>query len=116
MSIDVYPPCCDGGGGGGTDLEIQDEGITVETQTSLINFVGAGVVASQTAAGQVEVEIPGGTQSPLTTKGDIWGFDTDDNRVPVGTDNFVLTADSSEALGIKWGPMPAQQPIYVYFA
>ena len=40
--------------------------------------------------------------SPLTTKGDLFGFDTDDNRLPVGTDTHVLTADSGETLGVKW--------------
>ncbi|MDQ6892197.1 MAG: hypothetical protein M3167_06275 [Acidobacteriota bacterium] len=44
----------------------------------------------------------GGSTSPLTTKGDLWGFSTVDARVPVGTDGFVLTADSTQALGIKW--------------
>jgi hypothetical protein len=41
---------------------------------------------------------------PLTTKGDIFGFSTVDARIPVGTDDHVMTADSSEALGVKWAP------------
>ena len=41
-------------------------------------------------------------KSPLTTKGDIHGFDTADKRIPVGTDDQVLTADSAQALGVKW--------------
>lgn len=48
-------------------------------------------------------ENPGsGLTSPLTTKGDIWGYDSADNRIPVGTDGWVLTADSTQALGVKW--------------
>lgn len=43
-----------------------------------------------------------GATSPLTTKGDVWGYSTLDARVPVGTNNQVLTADSAEALGVKW--------------
>lgn len=43
-----------------------------------------------------------GTSSPLTTKGDIYTYDTDNARLPVGTDGYVLTADSSEATGLKW--------------
>ena len=43
-----------------------------------------------------------GTASPLTTKGDVWGFSTTDARIPVGTNNQVLTADSTTALGVKW--------------
>lgn len=42
------------------------------------------------------------TRSPLTTKGDVWGYGATDARVPVGADGQVLTADSAEALGVKW--------------
>jgi hypothetical protein len=38
----------------------------------------------------------------LTTKGDILGYDTTSNRVPIGTNGQVLTADSAQALGLKW--------------
>src|SRR4029077_13264313 len=44
----------------------------------------------------------GGSTSPLTTKGDVWGFSTVDARIPIGSDNQVLTADSTQALGLKW--------------
>lgn len=44
----------------------------------------------------------GGTTSPLTTKGDLWGFSTIDARVPIGGNGQVLTADSTQALGLKW--------------
>lgn len=41
--------------------------------------------------------------SPLTTKGDILTRDSTNNiRVAVGTDGYVLTADSSQAAGVKW--------------
>jgi len=43
-----------------------------------------------------------GAVSPLTTKGDIWGYSTLDARIPIGTNNQVLTADSAQALGLKW--------------
>jgi hypothetical protein len=41
-------------------------------------------------------------QTPLTTKGDLFGFDTADARIPVGTNGHVLTADSAQGLGVKW--------------
>lgn len=44
----------------------------------------------------------GSLTSPLTTKGDVWGFSTLDARIPVGADTFVLTADSAQPLGVKW--------------
>lgn len=46
----------------------------------------------------------GGTTSPLTTKGDLYGFSTVNARIPVGADTQVLTADSSQLLGVKWAP------------
>lgn len=44
----------------------------------------------------------GGGSSPLTTKGDVYGYDSADARIPVGTDGDVLTADSAQTLGLKW--------------
>ena len=41
-------------------------------------------------------------QTPLTTKGDLLGFSTLDARIPIGANDTVLTADSAQALGLKW--------------
>lgn len=51
----------------------------------------------------------GGVDPPTTTKGDVSGFDTTYARVPIGTNNQVLTADSAQALGLKWAD-PAGAP------
>lgn len=41
--------------------------------------------------------------SPATTKGDLIVHNgTNDIRLPVGTNDFVLTADSTQASGVKW--------------
>ena len=40
--------------------------------------------------------------SPLTTVGDIFGYDGVDARIPVGADLTVLTANSAQALGVEW--------------
>ncbi len=51
----------------------------------------------------------------LTTKGDIHGFDTVDDRIPIGTNGQVLTADSAQGLGLKWddvGAFQAWSPSY----
>ncbi len=46
--------------------------------------------------------MPTVASSPLNTKGDIHGYSGSDARVPIGADTFVLTADSAQALGLKW--------------
>ena len=46
--------------------------------------------------------IQAGAASPLTTKGDVYTFSTSDARLPVGTNGQVLTADSTEATGLKF--------------
>ena len=38
----------------------------------------------------------------LTTKGDTHGYSSTNARIPIGSDGDVLTADSGEALGLKW--------------
>ncbi|MDE2103436.1 MAG: tail fiber protein [Patescibacteria group bacterium] len=48
----------------------------------------------------------GGITSTLTTKGDIWGYSVGDARIPVGTNGQVLTADSTQSLGVKWAAAP----------
>ena len=62
-------------------------------------------------AGQVLKVNGGGTapewattadQTPLTTKGDLFTFDTADARLGVGADGTVLAAHSVEATGLKW--------------
>ena len=38
----------------------------------------------------------------LTQKGDLHGYSTSNTRIPVGSNDQVLTADSAQALGVKW--------------
>lgn len=52
----------------------------------------------------------GGTSSPLSVKGDIWGYDTSDARIPVGTDGQVLSANSATALGVEWTTVSGGEP------
>jgi hypothetical protein len=62
---------------------------------SVLNAVGA-IKSAGTGGGG------GGGASPLTTKGDVWGYSAADARIPVGANGTVLTADSTVALGVKW--------------
>lgn len=47
---------------------------------------------------------PSAGSTPLTTKGDIYGYNTAPARIPVGADTYVLTADSTNSLGVSWKP------------
>ncbi|MCQ7029742.1 hypothetical protein MRO55_24885, partial [Escherichia coli] len=64
----------------------------------------AGTTAGTYAAGN-DSRITGALQSTIaTTKGDVLAAtgSSSFNRVAVGTDGQVLTADSSQATGVKW--------------
>lgn len=54
----------------------------------------------------------GGSTSPLTTKGDVWGFSTVDARIPVGSDGQVLTAASTQTLGVDYAYPPGYEISY----
>jgi len=55
----------------------------------------------QVYSGSAWVTKSGGA-SPLTTKGDLYGYSTTDARVGVGTNGQVLTADSTAGTGVAW--------------
>jgi hypothetical protein len=49
-----------------------------------------------------------GSSSPLTTKGDLYGYAAAAARIPVGNDAEVLVADSSNANGVDYVPLGMQ--------
>jgi hypothetical protein len=55
------------GGGGGTPLRTQNEGTNVSTNTTTLNFTGAGVTASLTSPGVVEVNVPAASGGGVTS-------------------------------------------------
>jgi hypothetical protein len=57
----------------------------------------------------------GGTTSPLTTKGDIYGYDTDNARIPIGADGLFLKADSGNSLGVVWAAATTTPPPKEYW-
>lgn len=53
-------------------------------------------------SGNAQAQLNGKLTSPMTTKGDLIGFSTVPVRLPVGANDLVLTADSSQAAGVAW--------------
>jgi hypothetical protein len=56
--------------------------------------------------------VPTTANSPLTAKGDLFGYSTTQARVPVGSDGETIVADSSTATGLKWAA-PSSGSSYV---
>ena len=103
---------------------IRTLGSSIDTTTKNLNpQTTTGALAYRSATANVNTALPIGTagqvlrvnsgatapewattadQTPLTTKGDLFGFDTADARIPIGTNGHILTADSTQALGLKW--------------
>lgn len=63
---------------------------------------GANITVDNTDPANPIINASAGGVDPLTTKGDVFGFDTDAARIPVGANDEVLTADSTAALGVAW--------------
>lgn len=71
-------------------------GVVLSLEDNAVLHIGVdGTTASAASSG-------GGVSSPLTTKGDIYVYSSINDRLPVGADGTVLSADSTQATGLKW--------------
>jgi hypothetical protein len=80
--------------------------VTLATQAANLVFAGptTGAAAAPTFRALVAADMPAGSGSPLTTKGDIYAYSTTNDRFPVAgaTNGWVLTVDSTATFGFKW--------------
>ena len=80
------------------DAAARDAAITAPVEGQVVYLKDTNAVLSYDGTSYVGV----GGSSPLTTKGDLYTFSTVDARLGVGANDTVLTADSSQATGLKW--------------
>lgn len=77
--------------------------IDVSESNLTLNNIGGTLGISKGGTGQTSQTAAFDALSPLTTKGDVIVHDGTNNiRVGVGTNGQVLTADSTQASGVKW--------------
>jgi hypothetical protein len=103
------------GGGGGGGAPINASYVTAVTEPALTSSrkLTAGTNITITDGGPlapITISASGSSStSPLTTKGDIYGFDTVGDRIPVGPDTYVLVADSTVPLGVRYRTIASGQ-------
>jgi len=108
----------------GDSVQIQNIGsgtTTITSGTATVNSAGSlgvtqydgGFLYFSSASSAIWFDYTqAGTTLPLTTKGDLFGYSTTNARIPVGADATVLTADSTQALGVKWAAAGGADPNY----
>jgi hypothetical protein len=76
---------------------------TLPDATTTILTTNAAVTIGQGGTGQTGKTAAFDALSPATTKGDLIAYDGTDNvRLGVGTNGYVLTADSAQSSGLSW--------------
>jgi len=105
-----------------TSTEGQSPTISTSMSTNKLigrSSLGTGVMEEITIGSGLTLS--GGTlnasgSSPLTTKGDLYTFNSTNARLPIGLDTQILIADSTTSTGLKWGTNTAATPTGYYLA
>jgi hypothetical protein len=77
-----------------------DDGVNLLQVNGKIKSLTGGIVFPDSTI-QTTAAVTGMTD-PTTTKGDLIAHGTTTTRLPVGADGLVLTADSTQSLGVSW--------------
>lgn len=98
--VSTGPDIWDDIGGGGSALAVEDEGVTEESDTTILNFTGAGVTATSVGGGQVDVDVPGGGGGSSPFEVDV----TEDAIQPITADigrSFIIGSQSMDDSGLS---------------
>lgn len=95
--LDATYSCISSGVGAVVALATAVNNVSVQ----VVTFSGSGSISFLYQGWMVSPSVIGGA-SPLTTKGDIWGYSTTNARIPVGANGLFLKADSTQPLGVVW--------------
>lgn len=101
------------GNGWGSPLTTKGDILTHSATVDTRLGVGADnlvLTADSTAPNGIAWKAATGA-SPLTTKGDLYGFDTANARLPVGANGTVVAADSTATLGVAYKTLATLLPV-----
>jgi len=81
----------------------QRDAISVTSSDTSLLIYNVTDSVYQYYSGYEWLNMGGGSSSPLTTKGQIYTYSSQDTVISVGTDGQALLADSSTPTGLSWG-------------
>lgn len=92
------------------DIDYMDSTLTGWTtaldadDTLLVNLTTTDTFTQITMTLYLQTLVGGDDGSPLTTKGDLYTYDTGNTRLGVGANSTLLVADSTQPTGLNWKP------------
>lgn len=84
-------------------VTVQSSGAnTIQAMPANSKLIVTALIATPTTAANWDGTQAGGTASPLTTKGDLYGFSSVNARIPAGLNGQRVIADSAQTLGVRY--------------